>query len=369
MKKDGTDRVIKIFHNNGLYGFLKDCTFPSVVELINYHRTFSLKDYNTLLDIKLQFPVSRFAYDDEYHTLLDNKDLLVQKFVDVTTEIKVLTQNLEQAHENYKRTENDIGFKRQAHEAFQEAETMFNEQIELQNRYKQDAQPHEMTKLEENSELLRQRLMALTECKKNLESDLDQQRRQHQKLELDINKQKLEVSGWLRQERRLKQLMQQQNISESLIKQIMDEGKSAWTNQDTVEHMYEQHTWYEPKFSRSDAEIALADKPVGTFLIRRSTANRAHALSIVANGTVNHCIIYETEHGTFGFAEPYNIYKSLKDLVLHYSINSLEEHNESLQTTLKIPYNLYAGSGSSTMSNVSSSGSTSTTQLSFQLNN
>ena len=107
--------------------------------------------------------MSRFAYDDEYQNLLENKDALVQKFVEVTSEIKILTQSLEQAHENYKRTENDIGFKRQAHEAFHEAETMFNEQIDLQNRYKLEAQPHEMTKLDENSELLKQMVVTMYE--------------------------------------------------------------------------------------------------------------------------------------------------------------------------------------------------------------
>ena len=56
----------------------------------------------------------------------------------------------------------------------------------------------------------------------------------------------------------------------------------------------------------------------------------------MCNGTVNHCIIYGTERG-FGFAEPYNIHKSLKHLVLHYAQNSLEEHNECLNTTLAYP--------------------------------
>lgn len=370
LKKDGTDRVIKIFHNNGRYGFLKDCTFASVVELINFHRTYSLKDYNSVLDIKLLFPVSRFAYDDEYHSLMENKDLLVQKFVEVTGEIKTLTTTLEQYHDNYKRTETEIGFKRNAHEAFMEAEVMFDDQMDVQKGYANDADIHELPLIEMNADLIRSRKCALAECKKTLESDLDLQRRLHQRLELDINKLKLEINAQLRLEKRLKQMMQMQNISDALIKQIMDEGTSAWTNQDSVE-MYEKQAWYVPEFSRSDAEKALSGGPVGTFLIRKSAANRAFALSIVANGTVNHCIIYQTEHGTFGFAEPYNIYKTLKDLVLHYSINSLEEHNESLQTTLKIPYNLYAqSSSSSTMSNVSSGGSiNSTTQLSFQLNN
>jgi phosphoinositide-3-kinase regulatory subunit alpha/beta/delta len=370
LKKDGTDRVIKIFHNNGRYGFLKDGTFSSVVALINHHRTHSLKEYNPVLDIKLLYPVSRLAYDDEYQQLMENKEVLVQKFVDISSEIKSLTQNLDILVETLKRTDNDIGFKRQAHDAFQEAETMFNEQINIQNRYKTEAQPHEMKKLDENSELLKQRLMSLTECKKNLESDLELQRRQFVNLERNINECKLEINGLGRQEKRLKQMMLSQNISESLIKQILDEGICAWTNQDSIEHLYDEHSWYFPKFSRSDAEKCLYGAPVGTFLIRMSAAHHAFALSIVANGTVNHCIIYHTENGTFGFAEPYNIYKSLKELVVHYSINSLEEHNESLQTTLKIPYDVYAqSSSSSTMSSVSSGGSNSTTQLSFQLNN
>ena len=41
-------------------------------------------------------------------------------------------------------------------------------------------------------------------------------------------------------------------------------------------------------------------------------------------------------HG-FGFAEPYNIYGTLMDLVLHYAVNSLEEHNDRLKTTLMFP--------------------------------
>ena len=39
----------------------------------------------------------------------------------------------------------------------------------------------------------------------------------------------------------------------------------------------------------------------------------------------------------YGFAEPYNIYSSLCDLVLHYAVNSLEEHNDKLKTTLMYP--------------------------------
>ncbi|KAL7049014.1 hypothetical protein ACKWTF_003568 [Chironomus riparius] len=354
LKKDGTDRVIKIFHNSGRYGFLKESVhFTSVVELIDFHRTRSLKDYNSVLDVKLLYPVSRFSHDEEYRNLLENKDALVQKFVDITTEIKNLYHSLEQLSDVYKRTESDIGFKRQAQDAFKEAEDMFKEQMQIQERYRKEAQPHEFKSLDENSELLRHRLSALEDCKRNLESDLDIQRRQHQKLEMDINKLKLEINALLRQEKRLKQMMLTHNIPDQLIKRIMEEGTSAWINQDNVEHTFAESCWYFPKYSRSDAERVLAEAPTGTFLIRPSSASRAYALSIMCNEQVNHCMIYQTESGLYGFAEPFIIYKSLKELVLHYRTNSLEEHNESLKTTLKHPLREYLStreSSSSTMS-------------------
>jgi phosphoinositide-3-kinase regulatory subunit len=347
--------VIKIFYNNGFYGFTKDSQFTSVVRLIDYHTKRSLIEYNPVLDVMLLYPVSRFTQDEEFKSLTENKDALVQKFVDVTTEIKSLYQSLEQLSEVYKKTESDIGFKRQAQDAFKEAEEMFKEQMQIQERYRKEAQPHELKKLDENSELLKHRLNALEDCKRNLETDLDHQRRQHQKLEMDINKLKLEINALLRQEKRLKALMTSQNIPEHLIKRIAEEGKGPWEGQDSVENKYAESCWFFEKYTRQRAEQALNDAPNGTFLIRPSTVG-AYALSIVANNVVNHCVIYKTDKGNYGFAEPYNIYKSLKELVLHYSTNSLEEHNESLQTTLLAPLNVYLQTRESSSSTMSGSG-------------
>lgn len=359
LKKDGADRIIKIYNTNGRYGFLKDGKYGSVVELINHFRAHSMIEYNGLLDTCLLYPVSKSSSEDEFQSLYDNKEALVQKFAETSAEIRALTTGLEQFHDNYKRIESEIGFKRQAHEAFSEAETMFEEQIALQNQFKEEAQPHEQSKLNENNELLRHRLNALSDCKRNLESDLDLQRRQQQKLEMEVNVIKVEYAALVRLEKRLKQMMISMNINESLIKRIAEEGKAAWENKDSQEHLYEDSSWYCPNFTRSDAEKFLSGAPTGTFLIRHSAAQHAYALSIVANGLVNHCIIYHTENNTYGFAEPYNIYSSLKELVLHYSVNSLEEHNECLTTTLKTPYYVYHAQSSSSSTLSSTSGGSS----------
>lgn len=97
----------------------------------------------------------------------------------------------------------------------------------------------------------------------------------------------------------------------------------------------EEGTWFLQHCSRSKAEQLLSGKADGTFLVRPSSTHQ-YALSIACNGITNHCIIQKTKRG-LGFAEPYNIYDSLKSLVLHYSQNSLEIHNDSLNTTLKYP--------------------------------
>ena len=94
-------------------------------------------------------------------------------------------------------------------------------------------------------------------------------------------------------------------------------------------------TWYLPNIDRTYAEKILNGKPHGTFLVRRSHDNK-HALSISCNHAVEHCRIEETDRG-IGFAEPYNIYANLKELVLHYSQYSLEEYNDKLTTKLAHP--------------------------------
>lgn len=76
----------------------------------------------------------------------------------------------------------------------------------------------------------------------------------------------------------------------------------------------------------------------------RSRENRAEApltagpsaRACRVDGDTKHCVIYRTATG-FGFAEPYNLYGSLKELVLHYQHASLVQHNDALTVTLAHP--------------------------------
>ena len=131
--------------------------------------------------------------------------------------------------------------------------------------------------------------------------------------------------------------LQRRGLSSNEIKEIIKNGFDDWLkiNSDNASHK-DENTWHLKMCTRQEAEALLANKPTGTFLIRPSSSGD-YALSIACNGVTNHCIIYETETGFFGFAIPYSIHDSLKSLVLHYAQSSLEEHNDLLQTELKYP--------------------------------
>lgn len=59
-RKGGNNKLIKIYHRDGKYGFSDPLTFNSVVELINHYRHESLAQYNPKLDVKLMYPISKF---------------------------------------------------------------------------------------------------------------------------------------------------------------------------------------------------------------------------------------------------------------------------------------------------------------------
>lgn len=85
--------------------------------------------------------------------------------------------------------------------------------------------------------------------------------------------------------------------------------------------------------TREVAESLLKDRRSGTFLVRKSSLSGQYALSVVSDGQVFHCLIYE-RHGKFGFAAPF-VHNDLLSLVLHYTACSLEKHNDKLKTCLK----------------------------------
>lgn len=334
--KGGSEKLVKISHQNGYYGFTEPYTFLSVVDLINYYRNVSLKQYNIILDVKLSHPISKFKDTDE-NTNITDIDKLAQIFVDTHKTLCVKTQELNHYYDAYDKTENERNLKKLAHDAFLEAVAMFEHQIDLKNQYLTQAEPHEINHVQENFAVLNARLDSLRDSKKLLEEDLNKQKQMVLRLERQINNIKPEKTDLSRKKDRYHDRLLRRGVKEMKIKQLMEEGITAWTNDDSPAGLShnDEKTWLLPHATRQHAEHLLNGLPTGTFLIRPSSHGH-YALSIACNGITNHCIIYETPKG-FGFAIPYNTFSSLLTLVLHYAESSLEEHNDLLTTTLEYP--------------------------------
>lgn len=63
-RKGGMNRLIKIYHKNGKYGFSEPYEFDSVPALIDYFSSgHSLAEYNPDLNVSLSLPVKRVSSD------------------------------------------------------------------------------------------------------------------------------------------------------------------------------------------------------------------------------------------------------------------------------------------------------------------
>ncbi|KAF4117227.1 phosphatidylinositol 3-kinase regulatory subunit beta [Onychostoma macrolepis] len=348
LRKGGNNKLIKIFHRGGKYGFSEPLTFLSVVELINHYRHESLAQYNAKLDTRLLFPVSKYQQDqvvkeDSIEAVGEQLKVYHEQYQEKSREYDVL-------YEEYTRTSQELQMKRTAIEAFNETIKIFEEQCETQERlsreniekFRREGNDKEIERIQSNSEKLKSRVTEIHDSKRKLELDLKRQATDNREIDKRMNSLKPDLIQlrklrdqylvWLTQKG-----TKQRKINDWLgIKNESEDFYSLLDDDDDQAH-HDECTWYVGDIKRTQAEDLLRGKRDGTFLIRESqTQKGSFACSVVVDGEIKHCVVYKTATG-FGFAEPYNLYGSLQDLVLHYKHTSLVQHNDSLNVTLAYP--------------------------------
>ncbi|KAI1883067.1 hypothetical protein AGOR_G00241430 [Albula goreensis] len=350
LRKGGNNKLIKIFHHGGHYGFSEPLTFLSVVELISHYRHESLAQYNAKLDTRLLYAISRHQQDqlvkeDSVEAVGEQLKVYHEQYQEKSREYDVL-------YEEYTRTSQELQMKRTAIEAFNETIKIFQEQCDTQERYSREyidkfsreGNDKEIQRIQSNSEKLKSRVTEIHDSKLKLEQDLKQQAEENREIDKRMNSLKPDLMQlrkireqylvWLTQkgtrQKKINEWLGIKNEAEDLYS-LMDEDEEQ-----TLPH-HDELTWYVGNIKRAQAEELLRGKSDGTFLIRDSQSQKgSFACSVVADGEVKHCVIYKTVTG-YGFAEPYNLYGSLKDLVLHYRHTSLVQHNDTLNVTLASP--------------------------------
>ncbi|KAM8875358.1 phosphoinositide-3-kinase, regulatory subunit 3b (gamma) isoform 1-T1 [Spinachia spinachia] len=348
LRKGGNNKLIKIYHRDGKYGFSDPLTFSSVVELINHYRHESLAQYNTKLDVKLMYPISRFQQDQLVKE--DNIDAVGKKLQEYHNQYQEKSKEYDRLYEEYTKTSQEIQMKRTAIEAFNETIKIFEEQCHTQERYSKDyierfrreGNDKEIERIMMNYEKLKSRLGEIHDSKVRLEQDLKTQAMDNRETDKKMNSLKPDLIQlrkirdqylvWLNHKG-----VRQKRINDWLgIKnENTDEGYFVSEEDENLPH-YDEKSWFVGDLNRTQAEDLLAGMPDGAFLIRESSKKGCYACSVIVEGEVKHCVIYSTPRG-FGFAEPYNLYSSLKDLVLHYRQASLVQHNDSLNVRLAYP--------------------------------
>uniref|UniRef100_UPI00398F3432 phosphoinositide-3-kinase, regulatory subunit 3b (gamma) isoform X1 n=2 Tax=Pristiophorus japonicus TaxID=55135 RepID=UPI00398F3432 len=348
LRKGGNNKLIKIYHRDGKYGFSDPLTFNSVVELINHYRHESLAQYNPKLDVKLMYPVSKFQQDQVVKE--DNIDAVGKKLQEYHNQYQDKSKEYDRLYEEYTRTSQEIQMKRTAIEAFNETIKIFEEQCHTQERYskeyierfRREGNEKEIERIMMNYEKLKSRLGEIHDSKMRLEQDLKKQASDNREIDKKMNSIKPDLIQlrkirdqylvWLNHKG-----VRQKRINDWLgIKNENADDTYFMTEEDENLPHYDEKTWFVGAINRTQAEDLLRGKSDGAFLIRESSKKGCYACSVVADGEVKHCVIYSTPRG-YGFAEPYNLYSTLKDLVLHYQQTSLVQHNDSLNVRLAYP--------------------------------
>lgn len=199
IRKDGSEKLIKIGQANGMFGFTEPYGFRSVMELVSYFGKVSLKQYNSILDVKLLYPLSKPEEEDDRFKQENDLNKIVEQFIELDSSYAKKFQELEEKTENYCKTGQQIDVRTEALNAFSYAVEMFNDQMRLQGTGMHKAQPHELQSLTENAELLCIRLNLFEQNKKSLEEDIEQQNRLFLSFERDIHTLKPEVQSLRKQ--------------------------------------------------------------------------------------------------------------------------------------------------------------------------
>ncbi|KAM9385788.1 phosphatidylinositol 3-kinase regulatory subunit beta-like [Pholidichthys leucotaenia] len=343
LRKDGSNRLIKIFHHGEKYGFSEPLAFLSVVHLIQYYQNKSLAQYNSKLDTQLLYPISRYQQQFVLEADIDAAGEQLRIFQD---QYKEKSKEYDRLFEELNQTSQELQSKRTAIEAFSEIIRIFEEECETQERYSKEYidmfltldNNKETDKIQNNSEELQSKVEEIHSSKKKLEEELKRKVLAHMEVNKKMNCLKPNIVQLRKIRDQYMLWLTQQGTRQSQINDwlgIRTEEEDPYTLADDPHQ--EERSWYAGGMRRKEAEQLLRGKRDGTFLIRDSQTQRgSFACSVVVDGDVKHCVIYRTSTG-YGFAEPYNLYSSLRELVHHYKHTSLIQHNQQLNVTLAWP--------------------------------
>ncbi|XP_046564001.1 phosphatidylinositol 3-kinase regulatory subunit gamma-like [Haliotis rubra] len=335
LRKDGTNKCIKILRQNNLFGFAEPCEFPSVVELIEKYQTTSLKIHNRSLDIKLLYPFTRLEHswlteEDEG----DNLYTKLSKLMEVNKKYLEKHKAYNNHHDNYDFLSMEIQRCYLSLDAMMKMQSMMEEQQKTLLQHQGQLSQHEIPLFERNMKLQENRLVSLKESYDKQRRLADQMNSDNNRAINDMINLRPEVKRLGNQREEMRRNVLNEGLSQDFVDGLLEEEKGV-----SLCH-YNQDSWY-VRCDRPEAENLLANKSHGTFLVRPKSDNNQHALSVMCRDHVQHCIILHVKGRGYGFTEDLCLFGTLKELVIKYRRISLAEHNTNADVTLIYPLHYY----------------------------
>jgi len=364
LRQGGGNKLIRILHRDGLYGFLEPLTFTSVVELVQHFKTNSLSQYNPQLKVKLLYPAPRFPEDDGSRF---DQATCRQMLANSNRDFLIASRTLDRYHDRFNQLRQEIDLKLHAVRSFEEAIKLFEVQIAL-SKENMALFPDLHRALEGNLAVLKERHGVLKQEHESLQAEIKERQSYQRQLESNMNTMKLDIARLNKQREKCQISLIRHGVNKGEINKILQESSLQVEQKDNQDHVMlwtmeqqqtstghyftmsnptaraddsglphnNESTWFMGNCTRPQAEQLLEGKRHGTFLVRKSKTGQ-YALSLVVVDRVEHCLIFKTERG-YGLVEHQAVFPTLKSLVLHYCHVSLEEHNPQLKnTTLALP--------------------------------
>lgn len=191
VRKGGTNKLIKIYNQNGRYGFCEPFEFNSVVDLVRFYTEYSLAHCNQSLDIKLLYPLSRHQENEGGENI--NDETLETRYREIHKEFVLKTRDFDERSDKYMRLREEVKLMRQALDSFNETIKVCDKHIKTQIEMQAKAQPHEKNDLIENNRLLMTQVNNFKQAIVQLDHRLKRTVESNLLLEREITKLKSEI--------------------------------------------------------------------------------------------------------------------------------------------------------------------------------
>ena len=146
LRKGSVNKLIRILHFNGKYGFTEPLLFTTVSSLIANYETMSLSEYNSQLDVKLSNPVPRFQVDEEAFPNEQSgessgySEQTVTKLKTIEDNFNAKNELFNQLYDTQTVTDQQIAEARNEMKSQEELVKMLMNQVEVMEKYASDVQ-------------------------------------------------------------------------------------------------------------------------------------------------------------------------------------------------------------------------------------